>query len=51
MVFNVVVRFGADGVNWLVLAKQMAIPTKEYIEKLRLSFSDIVNELYSITGY
>lgn len=43
--FNVKVKLGADGVNWLVLASQQTVPTKEYIKIVHLIFNDIANKL------
>ena len=34
-------RLGADGENWLVLAKQKCVPTDAYVEQTRLFFEEI----------
>jgi Regulator of ribonuclease activity B len=42
--FDVVDRLGADGANWLVLAKQPMIPTEEAIGELRTFLEAVAAE-------
>src|SRR6185312_1813071 len=42
--FQVVERLGADGINWLVLAKSEIVPTEEKIAELRSSLEGLAAE-------
>jgi hypothetical protein len=43
--FEVEVRRGADGTSWLAFARQVDIPSEEYIERMRFLFENIASEL------
>jgi hypothetical protein len=43
--FEVVIRLGADGVNWLVMASQINIPSESFIAEMRLNLENIANKL------
>lgn len=42
--FEVEERLGADGINWLVLAKSKIVPTEEKIAELRSSLEGLATE-------
>ena len=42
--FDVEDRLGADGVNWLVLAKCRVVPTEEVIAEARSFFESVAEE-------
>lgn len=42
--FDVENRLGADGFNWLVLAKHQIVPTEELLGKLRIALEVIALE-------
>jgi hypothetical protein len=43
--FQVEVRHGADGASWLALARQVKIPTEDYISEIRPFFEGIAEDL------
>lgn len=42
--FNVVIRRGADGVDWLVLASQRVVPGEEAVEATRQLLENVASE-------
>jgi hypothetical protein len=42
--FDTEERLGADGANWLVLARHVAVPSKDFMVATRLSMESLVAE-------